>query len=131
MLGASCRLAAIYTSPLEGARATADAIGRHQRAHVQISDGLIETIPGGEHPRLAQQRIVDTIAALARRHPGATIALVSHAEIMRSALLHYEPVSLVRYHKLELAPASVSALNVSPDGVHIQFVNRCAAALGP
>jgi len=87
------------------------------------------TIPGGESPRAVQAHIVATIAYLANHHRGETIALVSHAEIVRMALLRYQGVSLDRFHELEIAPASVSAVNVSPDGVHVQFVNRDSAAL--
>ena len=160
-LSASCRLAAVYSSPLERARATADAIARHQRANlpVHVHDALIEidfgvwtgktfdqldadprwqafnrtrataTIPGGESLWAVQAHVVATIAYLARHHRGVTIALVSHAEIVRVALLCYLGRSLDVSHELEIAPASVSAISVSPNGVHVQFVNRCAAAL--
>lgn len=158
-LGKSCRLAAIYSSPL--ARDTALAIARYQHAHVHICDALNEidfgawtgktfreldadprwhafnriragaTIPGGELPHAAQQRIVTGIERLAEQHRGQTIALVSHADIVRFALLHYRPASLNRERELTIEPASVSAVNVSPDGVHVVFVNRRASALRP
>jgi broad specificity phosphatase PhoE len=160
-LRASCRLAAIYSSPLERARATASAIARHQQLRVALCDALNEidfgawtgrtfdaldadpqwqvfnrtramaTIPGGEHPQLAQRRIVAAVDDLARRHRGETIALVSHAEMVRSALLHYRGESLDRYHQLEIMPASVSAVAIWPSGAHVLFINRRAAALGP
>jgi broad specificity phosphatase PhoE len=165
-LAACCHLAAIYSSPLERARDTADAIARYQRSSVQqlcvdICDALNEidfgawtgktfdeldadprwqafnrtrasaTIPGGESPHAAQHRIVAAITHVARDHRGKTVALVSHAEIVRMALLHYQAISLDHYHELEILPASVSAVSVSPDGTHVQFVNRCAAALRP
>jgi probable phosphoglycerate mutase len=161
MLRASCHLAAIYSSPLARARATASAIARHQRMRVDVCDALNEidfgawtgrrfaaldadpqwhvfnrarataTIPGGETAQAAQRRIVAAIGHLAGRHRGHTIALVSHAEIVRCALLHYRGESLDRYHQIEIAPASVSAVTVWPTGSHVLFINRCAAALGP
>jgi broad specificity phosphatase PhoE len=160
-LAASCRLAAIYSSPLERARATAHAIARHQQSRVHVCDALNEIdfgawtgktfheldadprwrtfnasrasamIPGGEQPHAAQRRIVAAIAHLSREHRGETIALVSHAEIVRFALLHYRSASLDRYHEIDVEPASVSSVNVSPAGGHVVFVNRRAAALGP
>jgi broad specificity phosphatase PhoE len=160
-LALACHLEAIYSSPLERAYHTAHAIARHQHAHVELCDALLEvdygvwtgktfeqldadprwrdfnraramaSVPGGEQPTAVQQRAVAAVASLAAKHAGATIALVTHAEIVRFALLHYRSASLDCHHELEIAPASVSAVNISPDGVHVQFVNRCAAALRP
>ncbi len=156
-LAASCRLAAIYSSPLERAHDTATSIARHQDVGVELCGALLEIdfgvwtgrrfneldadprwhdfndtrttaiIPGGEEPMAVQRRIVRAIERLATKHRGATIALVTHAEIVRFALRHYG--SATPDHELEIAPASVSAVNVSPDGVYVQFVNRGAAAL--
>ena len=126
-LAASCRLAAIYSSPVEHAYHTATSIARHQEACVELCEALLD--PGGEELMAVQRRIVRTIERLATKHPGATIALVAHAEIVRVALLHYGSATLDRNHELEIAPASVSAVNVSPGGVYVQFVNRRAAAL--
>jgi probable phosphoglycerate mutase len=158
-LAASCRLAAIYSSPLERAHDTAISIAQHQPLGVQVCEALLEvdfgvwtgrtfeeldadprwhhfnqarataSIPGGEPPLGVQHRIVAAVERLAAKHAGAAIALVTHAEIVRFALLHYRSVSLDRHHELEIEPASVSALSVSPDGVFVQFVNRRAAAL--
>jgi probable phosphoglycerate mutase len=160
-LGASCRLAAIYSSPLERAHDTATAIARYQEARVELCDALLEVdfgvwtgrtfdeldgdprwhdfnharasamIPGGERPLAVQRRIVAAVERLAAKHPGATIALVTHAEIVRFALLQYRSESLDLYHELEIEPASVSAVSISPDGVYVQFVNRRTAALRP
>lgn len=160
-LGASCRLAAIYSSPLERAHETATAIARYQEARVELCDALLEVdfgvwtgrtfdeldgdprwhdfnharasamIPGGERPLAVQRRIVAAVERLAAKHPGATIALVTHAEIVRFALLQYRSESLDLYHELKIEPASVSAVSISPDGVYVQFVNRRADALRP
>ena len=154
-------LSAVYSSPLERAQATAQAIARHQRAPVHVCDALIEIdfgawtgktfaeleadpawrlfnraraaaiIPGGETPCAVQQRVVAAVANLAAQHRGGTIALVSHAEIVRFALLRYLGSSLDRYHDVDIAPASVSAVQLSAAGIAVLFVNRPAAALHP
>jgi broad specificity phosphatase PhoE len=158
-LGETARLAAIYSSPLERARDTAEAIARHQHVDVRLCNDLVEidfgawtgktfeeldadpawqtfnrarasaVVPGGEAPAIVQQRIVSAVSRLAARHADATIALVSHAEVVRSALLQYRSASLDRYHELDVAPASVSAVVVSRAGVRILFVNRAASAM--
>ena len=88
-------------------------------------------IPGGEAPQVVQLRMVAAVARLAARHRGTTIALVSHADVVRFALLRYLSVSLDRCHEIEIAPASISAVTVSADSVRILFVNREAAAMRP
>lgn len=152
-LAARMPLAAIYTSPLERAHATAAALAAPQGVDAQTCEELAEidfgawtgktfaelecdpawrlfnrtrtaaTIPGGEQPKDVQQRMLAAIRRLSERHPGATIALVSHAEPVRVTLLHYKAMSLDRHHEMEIEPASVSAVAVSPAGVRILYVN--------
>jgi probable phosphoglycerate mutase len=161
-LGASTSLHAIYSSPLERARATADTIARHQHVRTQVSEDLHEIdfgawtgktfeqlardpawhafnrtraraiVPGGEQPHAVQRRIVAAVARLAARHRGAAIALITHGDVVRSALLYYQSMSLDRYDAFEIAPASVSAVEVNAGGqVRVLFINRAAGALGP
>jgi broad specificity phosphatase PhoE len=147
------RLGAVYTSPLERAGDTATAIARHQQLSAQICQELSEIdfgawtgrsfaelehdtewrrfnrersralIPGGERVQDVQFRMVRAIADLAGRHPAATIALVSHADPLRCALLHYQAMSLDRYHELQLAPASITAIRLTATGARILSIN--------
>jgi broad specificity phosphatase PhoE len=158
-LAARVRLDAIYASPLDRAQATAAELAHHQGLDVRTCDDLAEidfgawtgkqfaildrdpawqlfnrtrsiaTIPEGEQPRDAQQRMLAAIARLSGMHPGATIALVTHAEPVRLTLLHYKSMSLDQYHELDIEPASVSAVSLSPAGAQILYVNdtTCAA----
>ena len=74
----------------------------------------------------AQQRIVNSVARLAARHPGDTIALVTHAELVRAALLHYLHRPLDAYAGIGVEPASVSAVRVKgsgPDDADVLYVN--------
>jgi broad specificity phosphatase PhoE len=150
---------AVYTSPLERAHMTASAIARHQPTHLHVCDELVDidfgewsgktfaeldtdpawhafnaeraraAVPGGEQPTMVQQRIVAAIAGLAAAHQGASIAVVSHADVIRFALLHYRSTTLDRYHEIEIDPASVSAVSLSRAGARILFVNRDASAM--
>ena len=153
-LAASVELKAIYTSPLERAYETAAAIARHQHAHLEECDELSEIdfgswtgrtfaeldtdpawrafnqtratagIPGGEQPGDVQRRIVGAIARLARLHPGQTIAIVSHADVLRFALLHYRSMSLDLYYCFQVEPGSVSVVRLSSDGARVLYVNE-------
>jgi broad specificity phosphatase PhoE len=80
-------------------------------------------IPGGESMLEAQLRIVALIARLVEEWPGGRIALVSHQDILKAALLYYLGLSLDRYSCLELAPASMSVLEIGPYGAVLERLN--------
>jgi broad specificity phosphatase PhoE len=148
-------LAAIYSSPLARARATASAIAAQQSCEMQTSDELDEidfgrwtgmtfaelendpewrafnrsrstaVVPDGEQLNAAQTRIVAAAADLAAIHRGQAIALVTHAEIVRLALLHYQGRSIDCYQTLTIEPASVSAVQLSRFSARVLFINEC------
>jgi broad specificity phosphatase PhoE len=151
---ASVPLAAIYTGPLERAIETARAIARHHTVPVREDAALDEVdfgewtgltlselediegwrafntdratavIPGGEVPLMVQRRIVDAIERLAAAHPGTTIALVSHGDVIRSAVLHVAGSSLDLYHRFEISPASITAVEVAGTSRRLLYVNN-------
>ncbi|MCP9626363.1 histidine phosphatase family protein [Rhodopseudomonas palustris] len=79
--------------------------------------------PGGESMGELQRRIVRHIEAL-RDDPSDTIAIVSHAEPIRAALLYYLNRSLDDFLSVEVEPASISTLLVWPDRISIRDINR-------
>jgi probable phosphoglycerate mutase len=133
-------LDAIYASPLERARETADAIAAPHALAVCVDAGLNEIdfgdwtgrtlaelepvaawrafnsrrrsarIPGGESMRDAQLRAVAAVERLCERHPSATVLAVSHGDIIKGIVAHYLGMSLDHLARLEIAPASVSVL---------------------
>jgi broad specificity phosphatase PhoE len=153
---APCPLAAIYTSPLARAVQTAEALSRYQPVAISQETELLEIdfggwsgktfvdlehdpewqrfnakrstarIPGGEPLTNVQARIVAAVSRLGARHPGKTIALVSHADVLRFALLYHIGATLDDYARFEVAPASVSALSLTTSGTQLLFVNRQA-----
>jgi probable phosphomutase (TIGR03848 family) len=149
----SIALAAIYSSPLERARETAQAIAQSQKLVVQIHPGLIEVdvgdwtdrqiaelqatdawkqmqarpldfcFPNGESNAMMHARIVATIDALVAAHPQQTIALVSHADPIKIALAHYLGMNLNDFERLAIEPASVSVLQFDQCGVVLSRLN--------
>ena len=133
-------LAAVYASPRERARDTASAIASPHRLPVRIAHSLDEVDyggwsgrtfreldrdagwrawnrdresqvpPGGESIRAVQNRVLTQLRALGRLHAGSRVALVSHAEVIRSALLALRGWSASRYHEIDIAPASVTTV---------------------
>jgi probable phosphoglycerate mutase len=80
--------------------------------------------PGGETLGEVQARAVAAAEALADRHAADTIAVVSHADVIRTMLAHYLGMPLDLVHRLDVAAASVSLIHLAPGGQpHVPVVN--------
>jgi broad specificity phosphatase PhoE len=151
---AALPLAGIYTSPLERAVETARAIARHHSVPIHEDAGLQEidfgewtgrtfaelddvvawhtfndrrsaaAIPAGETPAGVQERIVGAITRLTAAHRGRTMALVTHADVIRSAVLYIAGSSLDLWHRFEVSPASITGVSVSDRGFKLLYVNH-------
>jgi probable phosphoglycerate mutase len=134
------RLAAVYTSPLERARETAEAIARARGMTPEIEPGLTECDPGawtgmalkrlakqpewrvvqhhpsgfrfprGESFTEMQLRISAAMERLALRHPGEAVVAVSHAEPIKAAAAHALGLALDLFQRIAIAPCSVTAI---------------------
>jgi probable phosphoglycerate mutase len=148
---------AIYSSPLERTRETAGPLARRLGLEVRAADELIELdfgewtgkgfaeldplpewrrynahrsgtrIPGGELMLEVQARAVAFAQRVCEEWPGAAVALVSHGDVIRAALLHYLGMPLDFYHRIEISPASVSAVALGEYGAQVLSLN----ATGP
>jgi broad specificity phosphatase PhoE len=67
--------------------------------------------PGGESMRELQCRVLAHLEMLAAM-PIEAAVLVSHAEPIRAALMHFRGIPLDDFHHVAVAPASVSSLDV-------------------
>lgn len=80
--------------------------------------------PGGESMRTLQRRVVDHLEQLRSERDDGTIAIASHAEPIRAALLHYSGTDLDQFHSIEIDPASVSTLTADKTGIRIARINQ-------
>ena len=154
----ACRLEgwpihALYSSPLERARATAAAIADRLRLEVQAADELNEIdygawtnrtladlreipewrrfnlfrsgsrIPGGESMVEVQDRMLQLIERLCCAHPEQTVGLVGHGDVIKAALAYYLGVPLDLFGRIELSPASLSVIRVEPHGPQVLLIN--------
>lgn len=147
-------LALIQTSPRGRTRATAAAIAARTGAPVEEAGALDEIdfgewtgrsfdelegeplwrawnerrgsarCPGGESMADAADRIAGHVAALARVRPGATIALVSHADMLRGLVARTLGLPLDNMLNFEIAPASVSRIVVGDWGGRVLSLNE-------
>ena len=151
---ASMRLDAIYSSPLERARETAEAVALHHGCAVQLRDRLGEVhfgdwtgrsiaglndgdpewrtwnshratsrTPNGESYLELQNRVVSELMAIARDHPDSLVAVVSHADALRGALIQFLGMPGDSCLRLDVRPASVSVLQITEGEPRIAAVN--------
>lgn len=74
--------------------------------------------------RALLQRMVRHLEQLRRVQADGAIVIVSHAEPIRAALLHYSRTPLDNFLSIEVAPASVSTLSVDKSGIRISRINQ-------
>jgi probable phosphoglycerate mutase len=147
-------IARIFASPLERTMETAQPLASARAQAVTADDGLLEVdfgawtgmtfdalsrspewngftrnrataaVPGGEGAHAVQARIVATIERLAAAHRGETIAAVSHADVIRAAVVHYAGAPLAVAHRLEIALASITGIVVGGAEPQLLFVNH-------
>ncbi|MFP5332896.1 MAG: histidine phosphatase family protein [Acidimicrobiia bacterium] len=143
---ASADVKAIYSSPIERTWETAIEVASHHRLDPIREDGVIEvdygswsgrtlkslyglkawrtvqvtpsrmTFPGGENLADAQRRAVAAVERIAATHPKHTVAVVTHADVIKSVVAHYLGTPLDLFQRIGVAPASVTVIDVPKDG---------------
>ena len=150
-------LDAIYTSPLERTVETAQAIAGPRGLPLRLVEGLGEVkygewqgaelkelykhelwpgvqfypsgtrFPGGETLGEAQMRMVATLDRLRAQHPKGTIAVVSHADIIKLAVAYYIGMHIDLFQRLEISPCSLTALAFTRMGPRLLTYNDTGA----
>lgn len=146
-------LAAIYASPLERARETAQPLAEARGLRVEIEPRFIEVDfggwtgrrfadmasdphwqlynafrgvtrpPDGESLLDIQQRTVAALLELQARHPNDVIAVVSHADTLRAILLYFLGMPVDFVQRLDLSPARISVLQMGEGAPRVLQVN--------
>lgn len=150
---AQSRLDAIYASPLERTVETAEAIAKHHAIEIQTHDGLLEVdygdwtgkkikklskdprwpviqfypsgagFPGGETMYGMQTRFVQEINQLTAKHSGQIIAVVGHADLIKSAVAHYLGMHFDLFQRIVISTTSITTIMFSPMGPRVVCVN--------
>lgn len=79
--------------------------------------------PGGETLAEAQTRAVEAVGDLAERHPKGTVGVVTHGDVVALVLAHYAGIHVDLFQRLEVAPASVTAIALGSGAPKIRRVN--------
>jgi broad specificity phosphatase PhoE len=144
---------AIYTSPLERAVETAEAVARGRQLEPRRDEEFGEfrmgdwqgweiaklderedwrrfntfragtRAPNGELMVETQTRMVRRLQALAAGNAGETVAIVSHADPLRALIAYYLGMPLDLMQRLEISPASMSVLELSEWNARMLCVN--------
>jgi probable phosphoglycerate mutase len=80
--------------------------------------------PGGETMQALQQRVVGHLEHLSGDPYADIVAVVSHAEPIRAALLHYAGIALDDFRAIEVDPASISTLSIKGTRLQIMAINQ-------
>jgi probable phosphomutase (TIGR03848 family) len=145
---------AIYSSPLDRAVETAQPIGKDHRLRVRqreeigevkygelegkslrtLAKGKLWTklqtwpsdvrFPGGESLRETQVRAIALIERLRAEHPKQNVAVISHGDWIRLSVAHYLGVHIDLYRRINVDPASVSAILFFESMPVVQVVNE-------
>lgn len=79
--------------------------------------------PNGESIYEMQTRAVQALEAIVQAHPEETVAVVSHADVIKACIAHYLGLHLDLFQRLVISPASLSIVQVYPFGPRVQCVN--------
>ena len=149
-------LRAIYSSPLERAVETAETIARTMDLEVIKSPAFEEInfgdwtgksfetlssdegwrrfntyrsatrIPGGESILEVQNRTVRELNELASQHGRASVAIVSHADVIKAAVGFFAATPIDLLDRIEISPCSISVVAIDRDVARLLTINnRC------
>lgn len=82
--------------------------------------------PAGESIADIQARVLRHLKQLRENHPGRSIVLVTHAEVIRSVVLHWLQASVDGFYRLSISPASWTRVSIGDWGVRIDGINQQA-----
>ena len=134
------KLEALYSSPLERALKTAETLAHSMNLEVKKSEALNEidfgdwtgktferlstderwrrfnscrstaTVPNGESFLEVQNRVVKELGVLSHQHSNASLALVSHADVIRAAVAYFAATPIDLIERIVISPCSVSVV---------------------
>jgi probable phosphoglycerate mutase len=147
-------LNAVYASPLQRTRETAEPIAAAAGAPLTLDDDLLEIDfgtwtgktfeelrgdqawavwerargvarpPGGETMVEVQARLRRWLDRACTRHPDGRIAAVTHADVIKTLVAYTLGFSLDQHGRLEISPASLTTLAAGEWGMKVMGVNE-------
>lgn len=146
-------ITAVYSSPMERAKETAQPIAKACGLRTRVQRGLIEAdfgtwtgrklsdlrklpeweyvqktpstfrFPSGESFLEIQARMVGAITEIAGNHRGEVVVAVSHADTIKSAIASALGTPLDLFQRIHISPCSLSAVLFGQNGPMVLAVN--------
>ena len=79
--------------------------------------------PGGETMYHMQARMIQEVNNLVTAHSGQLIAIVGHADLIKSAVAHYLGVHFDLFQRIVISPASITTVSFMAMGPRVISVN--------
>lgn len=144
---------AVYSSPLERCRETAEPLARRLRLAVRVRPAVGEVrfgdwtgrtlaqlrrtklwrnvqlvpsnvrFPGGESFLEVQERSVREVLRIAEAHRDTVVAVVSHADVIKLLLAHFAGIHQDAFQRLVVDPCSVSVVAIHDGMPRVVKVN--------
>ena len=148
------KIEALYSSPLQRTRETAEILAWRLDLPVRCREDLLEldfgewtgltfdavradarwrlwstcrsiaSVPGGESMREVQDRVVSALFELRQIHRDGTVLVVSHGDVIRAALLFALGMPLDFYSRIEVGLASLNTIQIDDHGIRVLVVNE-------
>lgn len=101
------------------------------RWHQWIAQRSVAQPPGGEAFTQVAQRAMAGLHRLRELHPGNTVLVLSHGDVIKAALASCLGLSLDNLERFDIEPASVSVLVSAGEGWKVRAVNQVSAGPAP
>ena len=95
----------------------------HPVAHQVFHDPINATFPNGESLLEVQQRGIRVIEWVRNTYPQGIVTVVSHGDVIRTALAHYLGMPFNDYRRIDLDNGAISVLELFDDWVRIKALN--------
>ncbi len=150
---AASQLDAVYSSPLERALETAQAVAAPHGLEVLVREGIGEVqygewngrplrelykkplwmavqvhpsdtrFPGGETIGEMQARVVAALDEIRSAHAQGIVVVVAHADVIKAAVAYFTGVPLDLFQRLVISPASVTVVGFGRFGPRLLRMN--------
>jgi broad specificity phosphatase PhoE len=150
-------VAAVYASPVQRTWQTAAPIGEALACPVSVDEGLTEIDfgdwsgkpfdelgsdpdwaawntargearpPAGESMAEARDRVIGFLDRVREAHPEQAVIAVSHADVIKAALLQVLGLPLQAYGRIEVDPGSISVIVTGGWGAKVHSINEAIA----
>ena len=148
------KIEALYSSPLQRTRETAEILSARLDLPIRYREDLLEldfgewtgltfdevradarwqvwsscrsiaTVPGGESMRAVQERAIKALFDLRHTHREGAVLIVSHGDVIRAALLFALGMPLDFYSRIEVGLASLNTIHIDDAGIRVLALNE-------